>query len=77
MNVTIHGLTPSSQVALSGGVLAHWTVSVMPEAMSPQALSCAVRRASSRVGPTASRQAVVPWNVMQTSQTCLKDDSAA
>ena len=40
-----------SQLTLVGGVLLHWIDCVIPEEISAQALSAAVRWASSRVAP--------------------------
>ena len=48
------------QLTLSGGVLEHWMLSVMPEEMGAQATSVAVRVASSRVGAEAVEQFCLP-----------------
>jgi hypothetical protein len=46
------------QLALLGGVLLHWMLSVMPLLMGAQATSVAVRVASSRDVPAAVEQFV-------------------
>ncbi len=53
---------------LKGGVRLHWMLSVIPAEIVAQAVSVAVRTASSSVVPDAVAQFDRPWNCMQTSQ---------
>jgi hypothetical protein len=57
-----------SHRTLAGSVLPHRMLSSRPKATWAQALSLAVRVASSRLGPEAMRQSFFPSNSMQTSQ---------
>ena len=56
------------QFTLSGAVFEQAIVSDMPPVIGAQAVSVAVRCASSMEVPAARAQLVRPWKVIQTSQ---------